>query len=285
MEVKKVLTELDIGMSNITIEGEVTYTEVPEHRISPPDAKKEYDFWSQFIVIDDGTGKIGCSISVNDEDDGMVKGVMARVKGKLKEWQGKRKIQGKLIAISKGDKVTDVQQERAEQYFENKAKEGKKEEVKVVNVNKGNNNGYQAKEKYWQNKHEWEKHTWRFNRAGMSRSNGVNYAKDMIDILLKHKIIKPKENEVMTYFWGLVGEFGRYIFNGERPDNGNGKKKSILRDNHEPLEKISDEPLFPAEEIENAVNEIEKAEEKDGSSPDKARPFKGKRKSLEGVPD
>lgn len=231
-------------MSNIEIEGKVTYAEAPEHRVGDSKkTKKPYDFWSQTIHVDDGTGAIECSISVEGENDGIVKGVVARVKGKLTEWQGVRKIQGKLIAISKGDKVTDVQQERAEGYFKEKAKidrlaneaEGKGDEViqeelkssdaKPTNhPRRVNNNNYQSKENYWQDKHEWDKYTWKYNRAGMSRSNGVQYAKDMVDIFLKHKIIKPNKEEIMLKFWELAGEFGKYIFNGEKPGIGKGKQ-------------------------------------------------------------
>jgi len=310
MEIKKVLTELDIGMSNIEVEGEVTYTETPENRkgISKK-TKKPYDFWVQRIFVDDGTGNIECSISVKDENDGITKGVVARVKGKLGEWQDNRNIQGKLIAISKGDRVTDVQQERAEGYFEEKAKierladkvKGKGDEIiqeelkpsdaRPINhpqINK--NNGYQSKDNYWQDKLGWEKHIWKLNRAGMSRSNGVQYAKDMVDIFLKNNVIKPKENEIMKHFWVFAGSFGKYIFNGEKPENGNGngdgdgkgkKKVGLLHNDREPLEVIDKDAAFPdevREEIEEAVNKREK-EEKAGSSYDNAIPFRGKAKA------
>ena len=300
MEIKKVLTELDIGMSNISVEGEVTYTETPENRKGvSKKTNKPYDFWSQRIFIDDGTGSIECSISVKDENDGIEKGVIARVKGKLGEWQENRNIQGKLLGISKGGKETDVQQERAEQYFEEKAKierladkvEKPKENPSDTPTSKQsgnikNNNGYYNRENYWEDKHEWDKHTWKYNRAGMSRSNGVNYAKDMIDILLKHKIIEPKENEVMTYFWGLVGEFGRYIFGGEKPDNGKPKeKKGLLRDDRQPLKIIDEDAPFPGEPSKEEIDEVESAVNKKekGSSYDNALPFEGKKKALKKV--
>ena len=65
----KGIDNLDIGISNIEIEGEVTYTEIPEHREgeSPKAKGSHYDFWSQRIFIDDGTGNIECSISVKDK--------------------------------------------------------------------------------------------------------------------------------------------------------------------------------------------------------------------------
>ena len=123
------IDNLDVGMSNIEIEGEVTYTMTPR-LVEGDNDKGHYEFYSQFVVIADETGKIGCGISIEKEEHKLAKGVIARVKGKLEEYKDKkgqmvRKIQGKLVAISKGDKVTDVQQEVAEGYFEEKGKEAK----------------------------------------------------------------------------------------------------------------------------------------------------------------
>jgi len=273
----KGIDNLDIGMSNIEIEGEVTYTEIPEHREgeSPKAKGGHYDFWSQRIFIDDGTGNIECSISVKDENDGIIKGVVARVKGKLTEWQGKRKIQGKLIAISKGDKTTDVQQERAEEYFEEKAKIDR-----LANKVKGKDDEQITKE----NKLDWSKHPKEIpilDPVKPKPENSVWEAKDLriarecavkaVTELTVAKIITGKQ------FFPFANTIVKYIYNGKV----NGKeKKSILRDDRRPLEIISEDQLFPdevREEIENAVNEKEKEKE---NSYHNAIPFKGKRKKA-----
>lgn len=251
------IDELDIGMSNIEIEGEVTYTEVPEHRegVSKKGKKEPYNFWSQFIVVDDGTGKMGCNVSVKDEDDGLTKGVIARVKGKLKEWEGKRSIQGKLIAISKGDKVTDVQQERAEEYFDEKAKEEKKEAKPVAvakPVSKPENN-------------VWEEKDLRIARECAIKA---------VTELVCAKIMKNKD------FFNFADSLVKYIY------NGNNDKPKIIKE-HGKLEVKDENALFPGEEptkeelagVEKAVNEKEEA----GSSIDNALPFKGKKKALKKV--
>ena len=284
MDIKEVLTKLDIGMSNIEIEGKVTYTEVPEHREGESKKAKggHYDFWSQTIHIDDDTGAIECSISVKDENDGIEKGVVARVKGKLAEWQGVRKIQGKLIAISKGDRVIDVQQERAEEYFEEKAKEEKIETEQAGKV-------IQAKAGLFKP----DNNVWEAKDLRIARECAVKAVTELACAgLLKGKEFFPFANTIV-----------KYIYNGKV--NGK-KKKSILRNDREPLEIIDDDAPFPVEEIENAVNEKEKnpvwitkikkeempskavmvkLEKEEGSSYNNALPFKGKRKAVSKAED
>jgi len=94
------IDDLDIGMSNIEIEGKVVYTDPPEHKVGKSKKNnKPYDFWSQWVVIEDETGHIGCSVSIEKEEYKLDKGIIARVKGKLTEWNGKKKISGKLSGI------------------------------------------------------------------------------------------------------------------------------------------------------------------------------------------
>ena len=262
------VNSLEIGMSNIEIEGEVTYTETPEHRVgTSKKTKKNFDFWSQRIFIDDGTGNIECSISVKDENGGIEKGVIARVKGKLGEWQGNRNIQGKLIAISKGGKVTDVQQEKAEEYFEEKAKEENIITNKLI-AKIAANEIKPEKEKAKVENNVWEKKDLRIARECAVKA---------VTELAVAKIITG------TDFFHFANTIVKYIYNGKV----NGKeKKSILHDNRQPLEVISDEPLFPAEEIENAVNEREKEEEHGTfvlNTYNNPIPFKGKKKELKKV--
>ena len=248
----KGIDNLDVGMSNIEIEGEVVYSDPPENKKGISEkTNKPYDFWSQWIVIQDDTGKMGCSVTIEKEEYKLEKGVVARVKGKLKEWKGKRKIEGKLVAISKGDRVVDVQQERAEEYFEEKAKEEKKGE-KVIPV-----------------KVKVEESVWEAKDLRIARECAVKAVTE----LAVAKLIEGKE------FFPFANTIVKYIYNGKV----NGKeKKSILRNDREPLEIISEDAPFPIEEIENAVNEKEKAE---GNSYKNALPFKGKRKKVAVVED
>jgi len=257
MKIKTVLTEVNIGASNIDIEGNIVYTDPPKHIVSPPDVKKPYDFWSQWIVIEDETGKLGCSVVLSDPKYKLEKGTIGRITGKLKEWEGKKSISGKLVGISKGNKTTDVQMEIAEEYFEEKAKEGAtkgaiiKEEKAIPVKAKIDNN-------------VWEEKDLRIARECAVKS---------VTELAVAKIITGKQ------FFPFANTIVKYIYNGKV----NGKeKKSILRNDREPLEIINDDAPFPAEEIENAVNEKEKQEEtkRKGSSFNNTIPFKGKRKKV-----
>jgi len=121
------IANLDVGMSNIEIEGKVTYKKAPRH-IKGENKDGHYNFYSQFVVIDDGTGKIGCNVTFKKEEHKLKKDVVARVKGKLEEYKDKngemqKSLKGKLIGISKGGKETDVQLEVAKEFFDDKAKE------------------------------------------------------------------------------------------------------------------------------------------------------------------
>jgi len=293
MDIKEV-KKLDEGISNIEIEGKVTYEKAPRH-IEGDNERGHYDFYSQFVVIDDGTGKIGCNVSIEKEAYRLEKGVMARVKGKLEEYKDKngemqKSLKCSLVGISKGDKTTDVQLEVAKEFFDDKAKEEKTAPVAKPTEKP---NAYQSKDNYWEDKLEWEKYTWKYNRAGMSRSNGINFATNMVNVLLTNKVIETKEDIVMESFWNLASIFGKYIFSGEKEvgvaikeatkeeklalarHTAEGKKGKLeLREGHVGL--LGDLELTEEEiaEIDNIVDE----KEEPGSSYDNAVPFKGKRK-------
>ena len=246
MDINIVLTQLNVGASNIDIEGEVTYSDQPEHKegISAKN-NKPYDFWSQWVVIKDKTGSLGCSLGLTDPKYKLENGIKARVKGKLKEWDGKKSLtNAKLVGLSDRGKVTDVEQEVAEQYFEEKAREEKKENVIEKPIDKNS--------------------VWEMKDLRIARECAVKAVTELVTA----KIMPSKE------FFNFADTIVKYIYNG----NGKKEKKSILHDDREPLEVISDEPLFPADEIEEAVNEKEK-----GNSYDNALPFNGKKKALKKV--
>jgi len=272
------IENLDIGMNNIEIEGEVTYAMMPRN-VTGDNEKGHYDFWSQFVVINDGTGKIGCSVSIEKEEYKLRKEVVARVKGKLEEYKNKdgemvRKIKGKLIAISKGDSVTDVQQEMAEEYFEEKAKEEKKvdpsfvgEKVQEVILNR-------VVEKPIDKNNVWEIKDLRIARECAIKA---------VTELVANKIMESKD------FFVFANTIVKYIYNG-KVNNGNGdgdgkgkKKVSLLHDNREPL-KVKDETKpFPGEPTKEELDKVERAvnkkEGKPGSSINNAIPFRGKAKA------
>ena len=250
------IDNLDVGMSNIEIEGEVTYTMAPRF-VEGDNDKGHYEFYSQFVVIEDETGKIGCSVSIEKEEHKLAKGVIARVKGKLEEYKDKkgqtvRKIQGKLIAISKGDRVTDVQQEAAEEYFEEKGKKAKEEKVVPIKsepvkaVIKPDNNVWEEKD------------------LRIARECAVKAVTELVCT----GIMEGKE------FFSFANTIVKYIYNG-KVVNG------ILRNDREPLEIIDEDADFPdevREEIEKAVDETEEE-----NSFHKAIPYTGKKKALKKI--
>ena len=203
------------GVSGIEIEGTVTDVETPEHR-EGEGKKGHYDFWSQKVWIDDGTGIFECSIGVKSEDDGIKAGVVARIKGKITEYpanSGNRKLQGSLVGISRRDgKVTDVQQKRAEEYFENKKEEECLKSTKTL-------------QKGTEEKSNITKDTsvdkWEAKDLRIAHECAVK----AITELVANKIMESKE------FFNFADTIIKYIYNG----NGGGKKKAL-----KPISKAED---------------------------------------------
>jgi len=138
MDIKNI-ENLDIGVGGIIVEGETTYVNVPRH-IEGDNEKGHYNFWSQFVVIDDGTGNIGCNVSFNKEEYRLTEGVIAKVKGRLEEYEDKngeiqRSLRCSLVGVSEKEKTTDVKQKTAEKYFEDKAKEREETSTKEPSKN------------------------------------------------------------------------------------------------------------------------------------------------------
>ena len=269
------IENLDIGMNNIEIEGEVTYAMTPRN-VTGDNEKGHYDFWSQFVVIDDGTGKIGCSVSIEKEEYKLRKEVVARVKGKLEEYKNKdgeivRKIKGKLIAISRGDKVTDVQQEVAEEYFEEKAAAEKEMAVeKEV-----------AKEFFEDNAKKPPVDKWEAKDLRIARECAIKAVTELV----ANKIMESKD------FFVFANTIVKYIYNG-KVNNGNGngdgdgkgkKKVGLLHNDREPLKVIDKDGPFPGEPTKEELDKVERAvnekEDIPGSSINNAIPFRGKAKA------
>jgi len=275
------ISKLDVGMSNIEIEGKVTYEKAPRH-IEGDNERGHYDFYSQFVVIDDGTGKIGCNVSIEKEEYRLEKDIMARVKGKLEEYKDKngemqKSLKGKLIGISKGGKETDVQLEVAEEYFDKKAKEEKKVDPSFVGKKVQEVILNRAVEKPVDKNNIWEAKDLRIARECAVKA---------VTELVCAKIMKSKD------FFNFADSIVKYIYNGAEKETtkeeklalarhiAEGKKGKLeLREGQTGL--LEDKELTEKEiaEIENAVNE----KEEPGSSPDNAIPFKGKRKASKKI--
>jgi len=249
------IDNLDVGMSNIEIEGKVTYEKAPRH-IEGDNERGHYDFYSQFVVIDDSTGKIGCNVSMEKETYRLEKGVMARVKGKLEQYKDKngemqKSLKCSLVGISKGGKETDVQLEVAEEYFDEKAREAKEEKPAPIEkpTEKPSNNVWEAKD------------------LRIARECAVKAVTELICA----KIMKSKD------FFDFADTIVKYIYNGltKKPKGKVTKAdriklaKNIIKE-HGSVEVKDEDAPFPDED-------------EPGSSYDNAKPYKGKKKALKKV--
>lgn len=129
--------KLDKDTSNVSVKGKVTYTLAPKHVISPKGAQKQYDFWSQFIVIEDSTDSMGINITFGHEEDKKKKDDIIEVKGEIHKYDAINKETGKKeekVVLNKG-KIIETPEEIAQK--EVKKVEAKKdiEKPQVVNIN------------------------------------------------------------------------------------------------------------------------------------------------------
>lgn len=108
----KSLKELDVGVANLKIEGDVTYANPPRNvKGTNKQTGKPYNFWSQFVRIEDDTDGIGCSISTHKETVGLEEGDHVTViMGKLAEYTSK---DGEVQQILNG-KVLKNKEEKKE---------------------------------------------------------------------------------------------------------------------------------------------------------------------------
>jgi len=250
------INNLDVGMSNIEIEGSITYTKDPRH-VEGDNERGHYDFWSQFIVIDDGTGKIGCNCSIAKEEYMLKVGVVAKVKGKLEQYEDKngeiqKSIRCSLVGISEEDKTTDAQQKTAEGYFEDKTKEEKKIPIREISEN--------VREE---------------NELRIVREVAIKASTELVCA----KVMKSKD------FFTFSNTIVKYIYNGQIGDKEQSDKeekiglsrhivegeKLEVREGHENDSIIDEEKIIDDEENEP------------GSSPDNAIPYKGKEKKLKKI--
>jgi len=86
--------KLDTETSNVSIKGKVTYNMPPKHVVSKPDAQKNYDFWLQFLVIEDKTDSIGVNATFGHEEDKKKNGDIIEVRGTIHKYEAENKKTG-----------------------------------------------------------------------------------------------------------------------------------------------------------------------------------------------
>ena len=78
---------------SVTFEGKVGYVGTAKRKTSPPGAEREYDFWSQFITVEDDTDKVGVSLAIKTDEKSLNetdKGRQVKItNGKLRDYQDK----------------------------------------------------------------------------------------------------------------------------------------------------------------------------------------------------
>jgi len=194
MKIKDVL-KLEKG-DPFKVEGKVFYTKTPKEINGPKGI-----FYSQFLMMkDDSCGedeKLAAEITFNNESEFIENDMDIVIKGQVSEYNGNLYYRGKVI-----ERIINQEQEKVDKV------------MKTISNNYSNN----SKNTYWENKFEWEKEVWKFNRAGMSRSNGVQFAVNFMKMLVGNKVIElagAEEAEIML--WKYIKDLGRYIYEGKKP--------------------------------------------------------------------
>lgn len=126
MKIKN-LENLDAGISGIEIEGDVVYTQEPKNKKGTRKDGKKYDFWSSFIVLEDDTGTMGCSITVK-EGDTIEEDDHLKVKGKLNEYEDDA---GEVQRVLNGRIVKDREKKGA---TGEKANNGKDKDLHIARM-------------------------------------------------------------------------------------------------------------------------------------------------------
>lgn len=98
MKIAQIIT-MDIGQTGIACEGNIFWTQPPKNIVSPPDyAGEPYDFWTQFVILQDDTGKIGVSVNV-EAGQTLAKGQHIKIeKARLKEYNKKLSLERAKLA-------------------------------------------------------------------------------------------------------------------------------------------------------------------------------------------
>lgn len=106
------LKELDVGISGVKVSGDITYVKLPKNW-EGKDKKtgRAYNFWSQFVVLEDSSGSIGCNLTFPKETDALEEGVTnITIRGKVDEYRDnngelqKSLSNGRIIRIKEEEK-------------------------------------------------------------------------------------------------------------------------------------------------------------------------------------
>ena len=142
--------QLDEGTAGVTIKGKVVFCLIPKHVVSAPGAQKVFDFWSQFIAVEDDKGSMGANITFGKEEEKKKNGDIVQVQGKIHKYDATNKKTGekeqKIVLNSA--KIIETPEEIAKKEEKKNLQEKGKEEVtkeKPVNIN--NNNSQLSNEK------------------------------------------------------------------------------------------------------------------------------------------
>lgn len=67
------IKKMDIGVSGMVCSGEIKYTKEPRNIVGDKDGKP-YDFWTQFVVVEDSTDSIGANVRIGGKAQKLHKG-------------------------------------------------------------------------------------------------------------------------------------------------------------------------------------------------------------------
>jgi hypothetical protein len=130
--------QLDEGTGGVVIKGKVVFILTPKHVVSEPGAQKKFDFWSQFIAVEDKTGSMGANITFGEEEEKKTNGDIVEVKGTIHKYE----------AINKktGEKEEKIVLNSAKVVEPEKPKEEVKQEIKEGGILEQINTEMTAKE-------------------------------------------------------------------------------------------------------------------------------------------
>jgi len=278
----KDIQKLDAGISNIELEGKVNYVKSPRH-LEGNNQKGHYSFWSQFVVIEDDTGKIGCNINLTDEKFQLKKEDVVKVKGKVDEYEDKNGEKQKILRASLLTK---------NQFFDKKSNEietSVESQPYAFNELEKKDPMYKKPSNLPERGHSQTDNIWEKKDLRIARECAVKAVTDLVC----NKIMDSK------HFFSFADTIVKYIYNGAEPiknplekhlqkkkdgtaedgtaEDGTAEDKLEVKNEEVDLE-VADEDLPQDDEkvikkkVEKAVK-ILKGKGKPGSSYDNPIPF------------
>ena len=116
--------QLDEGTANVTVEGKIVFSLTPKHVVSEPGAQKVFDFWSQFIAVEDDKGSMGANITFGKEEEKKKNGDVVQVKGTIHKYEATNKKTGKIEQKVVLNNAKIVEPEGQEEELKPQSKEG-----------------------------------------------------------------------------------------------------------------------------------------------------------------